>query len=143
MPVNAECPGTNILVTVVVNPTLNITSTPVSQTICSGNSITTIQLTGLAAGSAVSWTRNNTGTVTGIAASGAGNITGTLTNTTTSPVTVTFTAHSTLNGCAGPDITTTVLVNPTPTILATPLTQNVCSQSTITPKKQRKHRRNL
>ena len=133
VPVNAECPGTNILVTVVVNPTLNITSTPVSQTICSGNSITNIQLTGLAAGSAVSWTRNNTGTVTGIAASGAGNITGTLTNTTTSPVTVTFTAHSTLNGCAGPDITTTVLVNPTPTILATPLTQNVCSQSTITP----------
>jgi len=110
----------------------NSAATPSSQTICSGSTITTIVLSGVA--SSFSWTRNNAGTVTGIAASGTGNISGTLTNTTNAPITVTFTITP-LNaaGCAfAPPFTATVLVNPTPDVVATPSSQTICSGATIT-----------
>jgi hypothetical protein len=58
------------------------------------------------------WTRNNTSTVTGIAASGSGNITGTLTNTTSSPITVTFSFIATNSCCSSSATTATVVVNP-------------------------------
>ena len=53
------------------------------------------------AGTAFNWTRNNTGTVTGIGAFGSGNITGVLVNTSSAPITVTFTIIPTANGCTG------------------------------------------
>lgn len=111
------CVGTPFTVTVTVNENLPVaTATPTSQTICSG-SITPIVLSSNYAGATYSWTRNNTAAVTGIAASGTGDITGTLFNTTTTPVTVTFTIIPTFNGCDGAPITATVLVNAVPTII--------------------------
>ncbi|HUR66989.1 MAG TPA: HYR domain-containing protein [Chitinophagaceae bacterium] len=92
-------------------PVGDATATPSSQTICSGNAITTIVLAGTS--TSFNWTRNNNVTVTGIAASGTGNISGTLTNTTAAPVTVTFTITPVdASGCFGTPITATVLVNP-------------------------------
>ena len=126
------CPGAAITATVLVNPTPNAVATPASQTICSATSISTIVLTGAVSGTTYAWTRNNTASVTGIAASGSGNISGTLTNTTNAPVTVTFTIIPTANGCPGAAITATVLVNPTPTAVATPATQTICSETLIT-----------
>ncbi len=111
------CVGTPFTVTVEVNEALPVaTATPASQTICSG-SITDIILTSSAAGTTFTWSRDNTLSVTGIAANGTGDITGTLLNTTTTPVTVTFTIVPTVNGCDGAPITATVLVNATPTII--------------------------
>jgi hypothetical protein len=115
-----------------VNPTPNAVAAPVSQTVCSGNSIATIVLSGNVSGTTYNWTRNNTVTVTGIAASGAGNISGVLTNTTNAAVLVTFTITPTANGCPGAAITATVLVNPTPNAVATPASQTICSGGTIT-----------
>jgi hypothetical protein len=106
-------------------------ATPAAQTICSGSAITTIALTGNVAGTTYSWTRDNTTAVTGIAASGTGNITGTLTNTTTAPVTVTFTITPSANGCTGAPITATVIVNPIPTVNAVS-NQVVCNRSATT-----------
>jgi subtilisin-like proprotein convertase family protein len=103
---------------VIINPVPNAVATPASQTICSANPITDIALTGAVTGTTFSCTRNNTVTVTGIAANGSGNITGTLTNITNAPITVTFTITPTASGCPGPVITATVLVNPTPDVLA-------------------------
>jgi len=132
IPTANSCPGAAITATVLVNPTPNAVATPATQTICSATSISTIVLTGAVSGTTYAWTRNNTGTVTGIAASGSGNISGTLTNTTNAPVTVTFTIIPTANGCPGAAITATVLVNPTPTAVATPATQTICSETLIT-----------
>jgi hypothetical protein len=126
------CPGAPITATVLVNPTPDAVATPPSQTVCSGNPITTIVLSGNVAGTTFNWTRDNTVTVTGIGPSGSGNISGTLTNTTNAPVTVTFTITPTANGCAGAPITATVLVNPTPNAVATPASQTVCSGIPIT-----------
>ena len=127
------CTGTPITYTYTVNPIPTAVATPSTQTVCSGVAITTIAITGNAvAGVVYNWTRDNTVATTGIAASGAGDISGTLTNTTTAPVTVTFTITPTANGCAGTPITSTVLVNPTPTAVATPSSQTLCSATPIT-----------
>jgi hypothetical protein len=130
------CAGPTITATVLVNPIPNAVATPASQAACSGVAITPIILSGNVVGTTFTWTRNNTVTVTGIAASGAGDILGTLTNTTSAPITVTFTiTPSFTNGgvtCTGTPITATVVVNPTPVATATPASQTVCSGVPIT-----------
>jgi hypothetical protein len=94
--------------------------------------ITTVALSGGVTGTTYSWSRDNSVAVTGITASGTGNISGALTNTTTSPVTVTFTITPTANGCTGTPVTATVLVNPRPNAIAIPASQTICSVATIT-----------
>ncbi|MBI5858808.1 MAG: immunoglobulin domain-containing protein [Sphingobacteriales bacterium] len=86
-------------------------ATPLSQSICSGASITPIILSSNVGGTSYTWTRNNTTTVTGIPANGSGNISGILTNTTNAPVTVTFTITPTTG------LTTPVINEPFNTIL--------------------------
>ncbi|MDO8366577.1 MAG: PKD-like domain-containing protein, partial [Saprospiraceae bacterium] len=113
-----DCPGNPIQYTVTINPSPNAVATPAAQTICSGNAITTIVLSGNVSGTLYNWTRDNTIPVTGIADSGSGNISGTLTNTTNAPITVTFTITPELPGCTGTPITATVLVNPAPAVFA-------------------------
>lgn len=110
----------------------NTTVAPTTQTICSGTAITSIAPSGIA--SSFSWTRDNTASVTGIAASGTGNISGTLTNTTTAPVTVTFTITPlNASGCSfNTASTVSVVVNPIPDITSTPLSQTVCTGNAIT-----------
>ena len=112
-PTANSCVGASITATVLVNPTPNAVATPPSQTICSAASISPIVLTGAVTGTSYAWTRNNTATVTGIATSGSGNILGTLTNTTSVPVTVTFTITPTANGCGGAPVSYTHLTLPT------------------------------
>ncbi|MFV8326133.1 PKD-like domain-containing protein [Flavobacterium sp. ZS1P14] len=131
-PVANGCSGTPITATVLVNPKPNAVATNAAQTICSASTITTMVLSGNVPATTYNWTRNNTGTVTGIPNSGSGDISGSLTNTTSAPVTVTFTITPIVNGCSGTSITATVLVNPVPNAVATPATQTICSASAIT-----------
>jgi hypothetical protein len=126
------CTGIPVTATVLVNPVPNVARTPASQTVCSGSTITTIALSGSVSGTTYTWTRDNTASVTGIAASGSGNISGSLTNTTTAPVSVTFTITPTASGCTGTPITATVLINPAPNVIRTPASQTICSGVTIT-----------
>jgi subtilisin-like proprotein convertase family protein len=126
------CIGTPTTATVMVDPSPDAIATPSSQTICSGDAITTIALSSTVPSTTYTWVRDNTGTVTGIAASGSGNISGSLTNTTSAPITVTFTIIPTANTCIGSSITATVVVNPTPNAIATPSSQTICSAGTIT-----------
>jgi hypothetical protein len=125
------CTGAPITATVTVNPAPNAIATPATQTICSGANITTIALSSSVAGTTYNWTRDNT-TVTGIAASGSGDISGTLTNTTTAPVTVTFTITPVVvGGCTVAATTATVTVNPTATV-NTVASQTVCNGASST-----------
>ena len=112
-----------------VNPKPNAFVSNSTQTICSGSSIANMVLTGT--GTTYNWTRNNSGSVTGIASSGSGDISGSLVNTTYVAVTVTFTITPVANSCNGNSITATVLVKPTPNVLATNAAQTICSGSAI------------
>ncbi|WP_177192213.1 MBG domain-containing protein [Chitinophaga arvensicola] len=113
------CTPDPVTATVEVKNRAVITSpTTMSQTICSGNNITPIILTGSSGVTAFNWTRSNTTAVTGIAAAGSGNISGTLTNTTTAPADVTFTVTPVADACDGTPADFTVKVNPQPAITA-------------------------
>ncbi len=131
------CTANSNVATVDVQAVPITTRTPSSQTVCSGTTITSIQVGASNDPSAVlSWTRDHTSDVTGIAGSGTGNITGALVNETSSPITVTFTITANGSGsqfCSGNTVTSTVTVNPTPLASATPLSQSACSGSAITP----------
>lgn len=116
----------------IVNPKPNAIATNSAQTICSASAIATMVLSGNVSGTTFSWIRNNSSAVTGIADIGNGNISGSLTNATNAPVTVDFTITPTSNGCFGTPITATVLVNPTPNAIATPVSQTICSANAIT-----------
>ena len=124
-----------------MNPIPNAVATPSTQTICTGNAITTIVLRGSVSGTVYSWTRDNL-TVTGIAASGSGNISGSLTNTTAAPVTVTFTITPSYTNagvtCTGTAITATVVVNPVNTFtcpgnMNETITDVICFKAVNTP----------
>ena len=129
--------GTVVIEIITPNPPAPV-ATPSAQTICTGSTMTTIALTSNVTGTTYTWTRDNTPSVTGIAASGTGNISGVLTNTTTAPVTVTFTiSPSYTNGgttCTGSPITATVLVNPIliPSIALTATATTICSGTQVT-----------
>lgn len=123
------------------NRTINIGSLPTAlvtngaQTICSGSAFTTMTFSTspTISGTTFSWTRDNTTAVTGIASSGTGSsITGVaLTNTTSAPVTVTFTitpTGPTPTFCDGDPITATIIVNPKPVGSAS--AQSICTGGT-------------
>ncbi|MEA5461202.1 Calx-beta domain-containing protein [Arcicella sp. LKC2W] len=113
---------------VTVSPAPTVSVTPSTQTICSGEAITKITLTGT--GTSYTWTRDNTTSATGIAASGSEDITGSLTNTTNAPLTVTFTITP-VGMCAGVPVMATVIINPIPTASASIPSQSICSGTTI------------
>ncbi|NUY80791.1 immunoglobulin domain-containing protein [Flavobacterium sp. MAH-1] len=134
---NGTCIGSTFNVIFNVYPTPTVAGTPTTQTICSGTAITSIVMTnpnGVSGTIDYSWTRNNTVNVTGIGGSGFGDtISGTLTNTTNTPQTVTFSLTATSEfGCASNvPFTVDVIVNPRPTVSATPASQTVCSGNAI------------
>ncbi|MFM2358927.1 MAG: hypothetical protein RLY16_920 [Bacteroidota bacterium] len=125
------CTGSIVTSTVTVKPTPIATLTPDNQIVCSGVGITTINLSSNVAATSYAWTRDNTSSATGIANSGITNISGTLTNTGATSLSVLFTVTPTANGCTGSATTATVVLNPRPTVVATPATQTVCSGATI------------
>ena len=127
--------SSNTTVSVIINPTPTLSAAPVTQTICSGTAITNIAITNPnnVSGTTFSWTRTNTTNITGIAASGTSNpVTGTLTNTTNTQQTTTFTITASATGCPSSTFNVTIIVNPTPTVNATPGTQTHCSGDPIT-----------
>ena len=122
-----DCLGDPITITYIAYAIPNAAANPPAQTVCSGAMITTIALTGSVSGTTFNWTRDNTATVTGIAANGSGDISGVLTNTTSSPVTVTFTITPQTANCTGAPIIATVLVQGKITINAPTVTQPTCA----------------
>jgi hypothetical protein len=129
-----SCVSTSTTVNVVVDPIPTVNALPATQTICSGNNITTINFSNPnnVSGTTYTWTRDNNANLTGIAASGSGtNITGALTNTTLVQQITTFTISATAAGCGTNTSTVTVIVNPRPDVAASPATQTVCAGTAI------------
>ncbi len=124
-PLANGCSGTPVTVTITVNPVPVLTPTPATQTICSGD-VSSISLTGDAAGTTFAWTFNQTN------ASGASDGNGAviaqiLTATSTVPGIVTYTTTPTAGACSGTPVIITVQVNPRPVLTATPPSQSFCS----------------
>ncbi len=124
-----NCTGAplDVLVSVNPNPTTVISFPLKDSTICSGG-ITAINLSSSTAGTVFSWTANQSG-VSG-ATNGTGVIiTDTLTTLGNTPGTVTYSITGVASVCAGATQTVTIKVNPIPTLLVTPLKQEICSGS--------------
>ncbi len=118
------CPGPVRTFTITVNPT-PVANAVSNQILCNNSPTTAVSFSGPVAGTTYSWT-NNTPSI-GLAATGNGNIPSfTATNTTNAPVTATITVTPSANGCPGPAITFTILVNPTPVANAV-LNQSLCN----------------
>ena len=129
-PMANGCVGPDSTFTITVNP-VPYTDAIADQTLCANTLTTAVTFTSATAGATFDWT-NDTPSI-GLAASGTGNITSfTSLNATTTPVIATITVTPTgPNGCAGPDSTFTITVNPIPLTSSVP-DQAICANTTTT-----------
>jgi hypothetical protein len=121
-----SCIGTAQTFTITVNPTPSAVM-PSSQAVCNGSATAPANFSGPVAGSAYSWTNNNTSI--GLAAMGTGNISSfTATNSTNAIVTATINVTPSANSCTGTSQNFTITVNPTPNVII-PSDQTVCNNA--------------
>jgi gliding motility-associated-like protein len=128
-PTAAGCPGNTITVTVTVNPLPNVTASPSSQTICSGNA-TSITLSGTIPGTTFSWGVPTMGSATGGTAGSGSSIIQTLLASGSSAGTVTYNVTPTASTCPGAPVSVVITVNPVPFVTASPATSTICSGAT-------------
>ncbi|MES2285611.1 MAG: PKD-like domain-containing protein [Bacteroidota bacterium] len=121
------CPALPTTVTVIVNPRPVVTATPATQVICSENA-TEVALNSTISTSIFFWTVVQTG-VTGAFPDTAATISQILTNAGNEQATAVYTVTplDTASGCIGTPTSVTLIVNPSPTVTATPLAQTICS----------------
>ena len=131
IPTANGCAGPVTNYTVLVNPLPVVTNSPMSQSVCSGQSTTLVTLTSNLAGTTFTWTATATPGVSGFLASGTNTIpVQTITTTAGTQGTVTYAIIPTSSaGCVGPVANYLILVNPLPTpTIAGPA--SVCLNST-------------
>jgi subtilisin-like proprotein convertase family protein len=115
------CTGNPISFDMVVNPTPVVDAVP-AQVLCSGSATTAISLTSATTGAAFSWT--NSATSIGLAGTGTGTSIASFTavNTGAAPVNAIITITPSYTGagftCSGTAGTTTITVNPIPSVTA-------------------------
>ncbi len=120
-----NCNGAPVIVTITVNPVPVLTTTPSTQTICSGDA-TSIALTSDVTGTTFAWTFNQTN-ASGASDGNGTTIIQTLSATGNTAGIVTYTVTPTANGCSGTPVIVTVNVNPRPVVTASPPTDAFCS----------------
>ena len=128
-PTSGGCAGNVLDVPITVNPVPILTTTPSSETFCSGGT-TNIALTSNVAGTTFSWIVKTVTGVTGASAGSGTSIAQTLTTSGTVAGSVTYEITPTSAApasCAGAKKTVTITVNPRPTITPTVTSQNICS----------------
>ena len=112
-------------VTVVVNPSPNLSSTLAPPAICN-NSLFSYTPLSATPGTTFNWSRSLTPGISNIAASGTDNPNETLVNTTSSVINVTYVYTLSANGCSHVQ-NVVVAVNPTPILTSTLSPAAVCS----------------
>lgn len=121
-----SCPGTTMDVVITVNPTPHVTTTPLTQTICSATA-TSISLTSGVTGTTYSWTTTPSSVNLSGFTNGNGNaINQPITNSGFTIESVTYHITPTANSCAGPVTDYVVNINPVPDLSNTPLTKTIC-----------------
>jgi hypothetical protein len=130
------CVGTTLTFTITVNPTA-VVNPVANQVICNGGNTTAVNFTSPTLGGTIVYFWNNNNPSIGLAASGTGNIASFVaTNTTNAPVTATISVTPSYTNagvtCDGTPRIFTITVNPTPNAVATPSSQNACSNAPMT-----------
>jgi len=129
-PVAFGCVGAKAITTITANPIPTVAATPLNQSVCN-NAPTAITFTSPVAGATYNWTNSNT--AVGLGATGANNVGFTARNTGIVPIAASISVIPVANGCAGAPQVATIIVNPTPTVVATPATQSWCTGGLTTP----------
>ena len=135
-PIANGCSGSPKTFTITINPTPNITFSRVNEVICSGSSMSLVNITSTTVGTSITWSVVVPAGITGlVTTSGTTTIPSqTLTNTTSSPIVISFQSQANTTGaalCNGIQSTYQVTVNPAPVVNANS-DQSVCSGSSTT-----------
>ncbi|ESU28798.1 hypothetical protein FLJC2902T_13950 [Flavobacterium limnosediminis JC2902] len=125
-PINNGCPGVPETVTVTVYPNPNVTASPQTSSLCSGET-TNIVLTSNVPGTTFSWLVAQSPGVSGAFSDTGDTISQTLTTLGMAQGTVTYTVTPVVNGCTGQSIDVTVTVNPIPELFTSGNPQPICS----------------
>jgi uncharacterized protein (TIGR02145 family) len=121
------CQGQTLDVVATVYPVPHVTTAPLLQTICSGNSIA-VSLTSSVAGSTFSWTCSpGSPNLTGFSAGSGNLISQSVTNTGYTIESVTYHIIPAANACAGPITDYTLTVNPVADVSNNPAASQICS----------------
>jgi len=122
------CPGAPVDYTIVVNPKPAVTNTPLTQSICSGNSTSAVTIASNVTGANFTWTATATAGISGFISSGTGVIpVQTLINSIASVGTVTYVINPFINGCPGDPVNYIISVSPSPAVQFSAPDQLVCS----------------
>lgn len=124
------CIGSTVNYIVTVNPQVNITTSPLSQSICTGNGAW-VALTSNVAGSTFTWTATGDPGISGYSAGSGSVINQTLNNLNHTPGYVTYTITPTANGCAGVASSYIVTVNPDPVLYTMAPTGPQCAGTIV------------
>jgi len=125
------CTGIPVNYVVTVYPTPDLTTIPLSDTICSAFS-TNIPLTSNVSGASFSWTASGPASITGFSAGTSNAILQNLTNSSTTPGIVTYSIIPSANGCPGATVNYAVTVNPTPDVSLSSNSQTICGGTSST-----------
>ena len=129
-PTASGCVGPTTSFNINVNPTPTVNSVS-DQALCNTFNTTDVTFSGAVAGTTYTWT-NSDGSI-GLATSGTGDIASfTATNSGTVAVTATVTVTPSANGCTGASQSFMITVNPTPDVVALPMSQAVCHNTATT-----------
>lgn len=125
--------GASQSVTVVVNPTPQISTSLTPPAICSG-SIFGYTFSSETTGASYSWSRGSLPGINEGPSNGTASVGELLTNATSNPITVPYTVITSANGCNNGPLgqTVSVIVNPTPQLISALTTAAICSNNTFT-----------
>lgn len=129
-----NCAGTPDTFVVTVNPTPDVSNSPLADSLCSGTGSQTIVLTSNVANTSFAWSlSSNVGVASGALAAGTDSIPSqtlsTLGNTTGI---LTYTVTPTANGCSGTPVNYEIYVLPIPDVVLPPA-QSICPGTASTP----------
>lgn len=126
------CLGSPKTFTLTINPSPSVNFTPTNQTLCSGSSSNSVNLSSTATGATFAWTATQPAGITGVSTSGTNTIpVQTLINSTNFPIVITYLATAESNSgvsCQGVTYPYTITVNPVPSI-TTAQGQTICSNT--------------
>jgi gliding motility-associated-like protein len=133
IPVYNGCPGIPDTFTVTINPTPDITNSPLTETVCAGSVSQQVPWTSSVAGTTYAWSvTSNNNLQPGFLVSGGDTLPGQTFNTVVLDTgTVTYTVIPTANGCPGLPVDYEITVFPLPDVILPP-GQTICPNTATT-----------
>jgi Ig-like domain CHU_C associated/SdrD B-like domain/PKD-like domain len=124
---NCVSTRTSVELTIKMDPSV---SDPSDQIICAGTTFAATTFVGTA-NATFNWTNDNA--TIGLNATGSGDIFAFISQNVLTQQVANITVTPTLNGCSGTPQTFTMTVKPMPTVIATPMSQTICSGTSFVP----------